>query len=157
MEAVSCEGAGLSTWKSEELSKSDRPDLASAGYFCPLSLTHTLSQTHTCALKLSHAHKHAQTNSLTHISLTHCLFLLLSLSLSSFFSVFLCLSLTRRLWRSEKHRTSDVAGASSIYLCVFNCETTFFWLHDSMVVGHVIVPIHTCGMLLNDLCHVTSR
>ena len=31
VEAVSCEGAGLSTWKSEQLSKSDRPDLASAG------------------------------------------------------------------------------------------------------------------------------
>ena len=31
VEAVSCEGAGLSTWKSEELSESDRPDLASAG------------------------------------------------------------------------------------------------------------------------------
>jgi len=31
VEAVSCEGAGLSTWKSEELSKSDRPELASAG------------------------------------------------------------------------------------------------------------------------------
>ena len=31
VEAVSCDGAGLSTWKSEQLSKSDRPDLASAG------------------------------------------------------------------------------------------------------------------------------
>jgi electron transfer flavoprotein alpha subunit len=31
VEAVSCEGAGLSTWKSEQLSKSDRPELASAG------------------------------------------------------------------------------------------------------------------------------
>jgi len=84
VEAVSCEGAGLSTWKSEELSKSDRPDLGSARYFCPLSLTYTLSQTHTCALNLSHAHKHAHTNSLTHI-----LFLSLSLSISLFFSVFL--------------------------------------------------------------------
>jgi electron transfer flavoprotein alpha subunit len=31
VEAVSCEGAGMSTWKSEQLSKSDRPELASAG------------------------------------------------------------------------------------------------------------------------------
>jgi len=31
VEAVSCEGAGLSTWKSEQIAKSDRPDLASAG------------------------------------------------------------------------------------------------------------------------------
>jgi electron transfer flavoprotein alpha subunit len=30
VEAVTCEGAGMSKWKSEQLSKSDRPDLAAA-------------------------------------------------------------------------------------------------------------------------------
>ena len=131
MEAVSCEGAGLSTWKSEELSKSDRPDLASAGYFCPLSLTHTLSQTHTCALKLSHAHKHAQTNSLTHISLTHCLFLLLSLSLSSFFSVFL--SHEDCGGRRSTERQMWLVQALSTFACLivkppfFGCMIVWWW------------------------------
>ena len=79
MEAVSCEGAGLSMWKSEELSKSDRPDLASAGYFLslslfvPFALTHeplSLMHTNTCILSLSHTCSFSRSRSLFLLSLS---------------------------------------------------------------------------------------